>query len=165
MLKAQEVLDDCRLALELLEEEQDIRRWRVLWAGAVALLRAVGHVLIKVDGKADWEIAKLSNQAFAEWKGSSPDHAIFREFIERDRNSILKEYDFRFHPLAEVDIAVAVRLRPVGGGEDIVELQHHKLDENIYRPLLEGFREGDDARDVYQEAIDWWERQLKKIRP
>ena len=46
-----EVLEDCRMALTLLEEERDYRRWRVHWAAAVALVRAVGHVLDKVDGK------------------------------------------------------------------------------------------------------------------
>ena len=46
---ARKVLADCEVALEMLEEEEDEQRWRVLWAGAMALLRAVGHVLQKVD--------------------------------------------------------------------------------------------------------------------
>lgn len=49
--KAREVLDDCRLALSLLEDETDVQRWRIQWAAAVALIGAVGHVLDKVDGE------------------------------------------------------------------------------------------------------------------
>ena len=38
-----------------------------------------------------------------------------------------------------------------------------QLDENIYRPIIDGFREGDDARDVYREALDWWDAELSFI--
>jgi hypothetical protein len=37
------------------------------------------------------------------------------------------------------------------------------LDQNIYRPLMDGFREGEDARDVLSEAIEWWETELAAI--
>jgi len=35
-----------------------------------------------------------------------------------------------------------------------------EIGENIYRPMLDGPWEGDDARDVLIAAIDWWEEQL-----
>jgi hypothetical protein len=37
------------------------------------------------------------------------------------------------------------------------------IGDNIYRPLVDGIREGDDARDVLSEAIDWWEAELRAI--
>jgi hypothetical protein len=49
--RARLVLEDCKLALQLLENETDLRRWRLHWVSAIALIRAVGHVLDKVDGK------------------------------------------------------------------------------------------------------------------
>jgi hypothetical protein len=47
---AQEVLADCKHALDLLEVEEESRpqTFRVLWVAGVALARAVGHVLQKV---------------------------------------------------------------------------------------------------------------------
>lgn len=48
---ARKVLEDCKAALDMLDEEGDEQRWRVLWAGAMALVRAVGHVLQKIDGE------------------------------------------------------------------------------------------------------------------
>ena len=46
---ARRVLADCEVVLEMLDAEREEQRWRVLWVGALALLRAVGHVLRKVD--------------------------------------------------------------------------------------------------------------------
>jgi hypothetical protein len=159
---AREVLDDCRLALAMLEEETDLARWRVHWTGAVALLRAVGHVLDKVDGE-DPLTKRLASQAFKRWKGSAPEHEIFREFIEPERNSVLKEYRFRHHPLDEVQMAVGYTLQNPVTGETVQLGDVLPLGDNIYRPFLEGWREGDDARDVLSEAIDWWEAELSAL--
>ena len=48
--KARQVLDDCELALEFLEQATTDQIWRVHWFAAVALIRTVGDVLDKVDG-------------------------------------------------------------------------------------------------------------------
>lgn len=159
---AREVLDDCRLALAMLEEETDLARWRVHWAAAVALVRAVGHVLDKVDGE-DPLTKRLAAAAFRRWKGSAPEDEIFREFIERERNSILKEYRFRHHPLEEVQMAVGYTLRNPVTGETVQTADVLPLGDNIYRPFLDGWREGDDARDVLFDAISWWEAELSAL--
>ena len=114
-LHAWNVLADCQLALTLLEEETDNQRWRVHWAAAVALVRAVGHVLDKVDGN-DASIKLAAGAAFRRWKGNDPAHAIFRELIERERNNLLKEYRSDVHPLAEVSLAIEFTAVPIGGG-------------------------------------------------
>ena len=159
---ARKVLDDCRLALAMLEEETDLARWRVHWAAAVALVRAVGHVLDKVDGE-DPLTKRLAAEAFKRWKGTAPEHEIFREFIECERNSILKEYRFRHHPLDEVQVAVAYSLQNPVTGETMQMGDVLPLGDNIYRPFLDGWREGDDAQDVLSEAIDWWEAELRAL--
>jgi hypothetical protein len=159
--KAREVLDDCRLALVLLEEERDSQRWRIHWAAAVALIRAVGHVLDKVDGE-NPNVKTAASAAFREWKGTASSHEIFREFIERERNNLLKEYSSAVHPLSEVAIAVELTtLSPDGSPVRLGSVE--QIGENIYRPLLDGPWEGDDARDVLQAAIDWWQQQLDAI--
>ena len=159
---AREVLDDCRLALAMLEEETDLSKWRVHWAAAVALLRAVGHVLDKVDGE-DPLTKRLAGAAFKRWKGPAPEHEIFREFIEPERNTVLKEYRFRHHPLDEVDMAAIFTLQNVETGETMQSGDVFRIGDNIYRPFQEGWREGDDARDVLSEAIDWWEAELSAL--
>lgn len=159
--KAREVLEDCRLALQMLEEETDIQRWRILWAAAAALIRAVGHVLDKVDGR-NPSIKSVGGRFFERWK-HDPCHEIFRDFIERERNSILKEYQSDVHPLEDVSVVLQVHLDPINGGDPKVLAQALDLDDNVYRPMLDGPWEGDDCRDVLREAIDWWSVQLDAI--
>lgn len=158
-MKAREVLADCKLALQLLEEETDLQRWRVHWAAAIALIRAVGHVLDKVDGL-DASIKKAANQRYRLWQSKEPEHEIFREFIDKERNNLLKEYQVNVHPLENVSIAVQTYLRSVTSGETIVVPEVFEIDENIYRPMMNGPWEGHDARDVLSEAITWWEKEL-----
>lgn len=160
---ARNVLDDCRIALSLLEEEVDLQRWRVHWAGAVALTRAVGHVLDKVDGSQNPKIKKAAALAFKGWKGNDPEHAIFREFIDLERNNILKEYRFSHHPLAEVDVEVVCRVQNQLTGHIADAVSVFPIGDNIYRPMLDGFREGDDARDVLSDALDWGDCELMKL--
>jgi hypothetical protein len=127
---------------------------RLHWVAAVALVRAVGHVLDKVDGTSP-AVKSAARAAFTRWKSSAPEHEIFREFIERERNTILKEYEFNLHPGEEVEIAVPVRLQRVSDDAIVDAATIFPLDNNIYRPLMDGVHEGDDARDVLSEAIDW----------
>jgi hypothetical protein len=159
---ARQVLHDCEVALTLLEAEQDLERWRILWAGALALLRAVGHVLQKVDGS-DPVLGAIVAQTYGRWKSQPKKHAIFWEFIEEERNNILKEYRFNVHPLDDVEVAVMLTLRNPETGETRQVPHIVPIGENIYRPLVEGYSEGNDARDVYREALDWWEIQLSAI--
>jgi hypothetical protein len=51
----------------------------------------------------------------------------------------------------------------VGGGPPVRLAHIGEIGENIYRPLLDGPWEGDDARDVLSEAIAWWDGQLTAV--
>ena len=161
--RTREALEDCRLALTMLEEETDLRRWRLIWFGAITLARSVGHVLDKVDAKLDAELNKLSQEAYRRWNSTAPEHEIFREFIDKERNTIVKEYQFNIHPSEEVHVAIMGTYRPVSGGDEIQEADVFPIGDNIYRPILDGYREGDDARDVLSDAIGWWETELQSI--
>ena len=158
---AREVLDDCRLALQMLEGETESRRWRVLWVAAAALVRAVGHVLSKVDGR-DPVVKRVGDQFFENWKRSH-NHRIFRDFIEQERNSILKEYQSSVHPMEKVYITLQTQLVSTIDGSELTISDPIPLDGNVYRPMLDGPWQGDDCRDVLQEAIVWWEQQLDLI--
>ena len=160
---ARQVLSDARLALDMLQAEIDPDRWRVHWAGGVALLRAVGHVLLNVDQRANVELARIADAAHRRWRSADPAHAVYRDFVLEERNSILKEYRSKVHPLDKVPVAIHLTLVKPETGEVRYFDQVADLDENLFRPLLEGYGEGEDARDVFEEAIDWWERELMHI--
>ena len=58
-LRARVVIDDCRVAIETLDECEFGPEWRRSWVTVVALLRAVGHVLQKVDARTDARMAEM----------------------------------------------------------------------------------------------------------
>lgn len=79
--------------------DPDSDDWRVLWLGCLALLRAVGHVLEKVDSGHGQAAKARIKKAWDEWKDvHEKEHGIFRDFIEKERNRLLKEGSFRTEP-------------------------------------------------------------------
>jgi len=154
---ARDVLQDCRVALALLESETRDSEWRVHWVAAVTLLRSVGHVLAKVDGGVNPNVRAAADSLFMEWKGTAPEHEIFREFIEDERNNILKQYSFA---VSEGPVELGIVFGEVDGS---VTTEPVTILENIYRPMSHGFYEGEDGRTLIEMAIDWWEQQLAAI--
>ena len=160
--KARQVLDDCELALEFLEQATTDQIWRVHWFAAVALIRTVGDVLDKVDGLNPKYNGPVKS-AYKAWQVDRQGAKIFWEFIKDQRDKLIHEYDSDAHPTDRVSLSVEMNLLEVGDG---LGRKHHEifeLDENIYRPMLAGPWEGDDARDVLAEAIEWWKVELDKI--
>jgi hypothetical protein len=149
-LTARTVLSDCKNAHALLDDESDTIRFRLFWVAGVALLRAVGHVLQKVDAGQNSAIRLQIEQTYSEWKRDKEGNAIFWEFIEDERNNILKEYAIGF-------LAGPIDVLAQPNGEIF------SLDENLFCPIAEGRYAGEDGRDVMAEAIAWWDQQLNAI--
>ncbi|MCC7703509.1 hypothetical protein IGS59_14765 [Janthinobacterium sp. GW460P] len=154
--KARLVLQDAMFVREKLENELGHIEWRLYWVLAVVLLRAVGHVLDKVDGNDDPAVKREANTLHKSWR-SGDENAIFRDFIERERNSILKEYESE---ITEGPVAIMAHLQQ-HDGFDVV--RQFLLEENIYRPMGAGVFEGEDGRTLLDEAIAWWARQLGEV--
>lgn len=142
-LKARIVLADCRTALDLLQEETRPEVFRLDWVAGVALARAVGHVLQKVDGEHDATIERAVALAYAVWKADKR-----ANFIEEERNQILKEYEFGF---------LAGPIDGVAGGA------LRSLDEHLYCLIADGAFAGEDCRDILDLAMKWWKSQLDRI--
>jgi hypothetical protein len=77
MLRAREVLSDCELALKDFEAAGPTPYWRTRWTALVALLRAVGHVLDKIDAARGGELKEAIAQAWAELNKTNQNHAFF----------------------------------------------------------------------------------------
>jgi hypothetical protein len=149
-LKARTVLNDCKNAHTLLESELDETRFRLIWVAGVALLRAVGHVLQKVDAEHSPALKAEIKQLYEGWKRNKEVNAIFWQFIEDERNNILKEYEVGF----------------LAGPIDVVfdpNAESFAIDENLFAPIAYGLYAGEDGRDVIADAIIWWEVQLALI--
>lgn len=147
---ARKILEDCRYAHELLELEEEERKFRLLWVSCSSLLRAVGHVLHKVDGARNIEFKKAIDVWWKELNNNKNKHPIFFEFIVIERNNILKEYEIGMFS-GEIDVLVS------STGESF------SLSETAFCPMSYGKFAGEDCRDIANEAIKWWEFQLDAI--
>lgn len=147
-MKARSVLEDCKHALNLLQEEQHPDTFRILWVAGIALARAVGHVLQKVDGEQSEAMKLAIASAYSSWKSDRAGNAIFWDFIEQERNQVLKQYEVVFF---------AGPVNVVASGEI------HTLGEHLFCPITDGKFAGEDCRDLLEQAIEWWEWQLNDI--
>jgi hypothetical protein len=149
-LRARQVLDDCRHAASLLDAAEDPATRRVLWVATTALLRAVGHVLRNVDGRGDPDYAHAISEHWAAIEIERPRHPPFWEFIEPERNAVLKEYALGFDE-GGIDL--------VFGRPEAPELT--RLPPDVFLPSTRV--DGEDARELVKEAIEWWEYQLVRV--
>src|SRR4051794_7543117 len=94
-LRAQLVLNDCKLALERLEGSQDETERRLLWVLCCALLKSVAHVLHDHDAKSgDAALSDVINKWWDEASHNKHGYPILWEFIDKERHNILKRYEF-----------------------------------------------------------------------
>lgn len=155
---AREVLEDCRGALTELSDGVHGRQWRRRWLVAVVLLRAVNHVLDKVDGESTPAYRAAVSKWWTRMKTTKPDPAIYWQFIEDERNNIIKQYR------TVAGQGVTVRL----GG---IELNLHTGEQSADPPgpaiyhytINSGPFAGREQRSLLAEAIAWWERELDTI--
>ena len=151
---ARETLEDCRGALIELVDGIQGREWRRKWILSVVLLRAVGHVLHKVDRERSPAYRLAVDTWWSGLKESKPAPAIFWSLIDKERNSILKEYR------TTVGQGVTIQLSGVSTGKQKSEppnpaKYHYTFNSGPYKDR--------DQRDVISEAIVWWEAQLNSI--
>lgn len=166
-LKAELVVKDCAHALSKYDQTLQGVELRLSWWNIISLLRAVGHVLDKVDSKASLRHAQIIKQEFQTLKESKPEPAIFWLFIDSERNRFLKEYDHSIRrqvsenpPLGKAGFKVSVHL------DNIVGPPIGYSGDNLYIEsfIKEGPYKDRNELEVAKEAKDWWVSYLEKIK-
>ena len=155
---ARYVLADCRSAVAELVDGVQGSAWRRNWVLSVVLLRTVGHVLANVDSARSENLRRAIEEWWGQLRATKPEPAVFWQFIENDRNLVLKEYQIN----VEYGITLRIPLRhffPAPGDEEPLA---PATTEYRYE-VASGPYKGDDQRTVLREAIAWWEVQLSKI--
>lgn len=119
---------------DVADGNEELSEWRLNWVAGITLLRTIGHVLDKMDSKISQQHSIIIK---GWWQGVKSDRAnshIFWDFIEKERNNLLKTYSFD--------------ARFVLHGEE--------------GPCIE-FGDGEDAFELFRQAIYWWRYQLMDI--
>ncbi|WP_152659199.1 hypothetical protein [Gluconobacter oxydans] len=118
---------------DVTDGDVELPEWRLFWVAGVALLRAVGHVLAKVDAKVSPSHTEVIDSLWRRLKTDRKESMIFWDFIEKERNNLLKTYSF----------GPRLALTPEGA-------------------CIE-FRDGSDAFELYRQAVYWWRHQLMEL--
>jgi hypothetical protein len=155
-VKAREALEWCRYGHRKMRSNPTmgpdwVLDWVLIWAGTIALLRAVGHALVNEDAEIDARMKKAQRAWWDTLKATKPNPSIFWEFIERDRNLLLKEAELTVEP-------------SVSGGTIPRHAPQPPQPPPIYNYKMKSGRfAGQDPRDLVRDAIKWWEEQLDDI--
>ena len=164
---ARDVLNDCWEALRELREDPLGQTWRIRWVGSLALLRTVREVLTNVDAKTKPYLKPGIDKWYARMGETKPD--IYWNFIMKDTNNILHEY--RFSAMQLVTFSVAgeeykglrtVKTSATSPAPPTTPLEGERIAEQTYL-MKDGPFEGQDQRDVVEEAINWWKEQIDEI--
>jgi len=138
-LKAWEPFWDCVGILfhfqnsDIVDGDEELPEWRLHWVSGLALLRTVGHVLAKVDARDSPAHGEAVNGLWSKLKADKQSAAIFWEFIEEERNNLLKTYTFGA-----------------------------KLSSDADGYFIE-FADGQDAFQLFREAVYWWRHHLELL--
>ena len=164
--RSRAILHDCRHLLAELRQNPSEASWRTRWFATVIMLRAVGHVLEhEIKNSNDAEPQKIAQRWWKNLAQTGPEPAIFWQFIYDDRNALLKQYSFSASPSPRHMTAAASRARRARANTitGFTPLGVDVFDETpSYEMVLSPFT-GRDARDVIEDAILWWDRQLHGI--
>jgi hypothetical protein len=134
---ARKALKSLELAHDMLKEQPDPERFNVVYLSCLVLCRSIGHVLQKVDAVESKRHRSAIESAYRRWKSSDHDQRIFKNFIEENRNELIKESNFKYEIISSFPYALAV------------------LNEELL-----GYDYPVDAIGI---CINWWHVQLREI--
>jgi hypothetical protein len=136
--------------------------WIVKWAATLTFIRTVGEALKNVDAQKYPAIGKARQR----WKQSrDPDGLpIYNSFIKGDSNRLLHQANVDAGQSAMVFIQ-GVSATGRAGGEDTApnRAEVHPPPPLFTYHMNGGPFDGRDPRDIFQEAVDWWQQQIEDI--
>lgn len=156
-LYARQVLDDCRHALSELNTLPMGKEWRIRWAAIHGLLMTVNDVLKDHDIELS-DAHKIAINKVYQTKVKGKNIPIYIEFINNGRNALLHEYKF------DAGQNIVVNPGTIHADLSTGKQRSATYPDNVdYTITGEGPYKCRDARELAQEAIDWWEECIKEI--
>ena len=160
---SREVLECCEYLLTELRSKPKGIAWQAKLRATIALLRSVGHTL-ESESKAN----KFFETAVKQWwtyiKKSKPKPEIFWQFIENDRNLILKKGKLRARQSAGIITLPGAAVTAVVAGQVPPPPPPPQYAKAIYSYRMnDGPFSGRDPHDLVEEAILWWRKELEAI--
>lgn len=154
-LSSYRACSDCQYAIQKLKNKPiNISDWKIEWAGICSILKASIHLMRKKDAKSCMP-ALLKKELISVWErlgANKEQYPLFWNFIDKERNNILKEYEFSAYQVllsSDGTIKTNYSLLSILSEEEKMTLQIHR-----------GYYAGRFALDVAEEAANWVEETL-----
>jgi hypothetical protein len=128
--------------------------WKVIWIGACTLLRT-SIELFQVDAKSCIN-QRIGEQLNAEWqsiKKNKVEHPIFWEFLRKERNNIIHEYEWSAY-------SVWMDKEGVELPDRIALLNLKPKDAEAVLVMRGGIYEGRDSLELLKESAEWVEARI-----
>ncbi len=119
---------------DVADGDDELPEWRLYWVAGISLLRTIGHVLAKVDAKNSPRHSEIISDFWRRLLSERMEHEIFWEFVEKERNNLLKTYQF---------------------GAKLC-----KSSDGYYVATADG----QDAFQLFRHAVYWWRKQLMDLK-
>ncbi len=165
-LRADLLINDCERAINKHTESLQAEDFRLSWFSIICLLRAIGHVLDKVDSNISPELKKVINRKFEELKRSKPRPELYWSFIELERNRFLKEYehgikrDITFKGTVVDGKQILMKI-DVGNSQNSIIGSPHQPFRSV---ISSGVFAGRPEKEVAIEALKWWKEYIAEIK-
>ncbi len=157
------VLQDAKFAIAAHTDTLQSEGFRISWISIVTLLRAVGHVLEKVDADTSPAMRAVITKKWKQLNQTKPSPEIFWGFIEEERNRFLKNYKHGIvrelvisGPIMD-EVQTTLRINVGDGGGEIGS------GKNLRSFISSGPFAGKSEREVAWQAYDWWDSYLNEI--
>jgi hypothetical protein len=158
-----EVVKRCEFFRARLWENPVGVAWQAQFSGCVALLRSVGHVMDRVDAVSSEGLTRNATKWWKELNASKPEPRIFWEFIDKERNLILKESEIRAGQSVTGVLTGVQAQALVAGQKPVPPLVETPPRAEYSYQMNEGYYVGRDPRELIDEAIAWWHRQIQVL--
>lgn len=161
------VLQDVEHAIGMHSSDLSAEEFRISWFSIIGLLRAVGHVLDKVDAPTSPEMRQAVSDHWVQLKATKPEPHIFWGFIDSERNRFLKSYEHSVNRGFDLPVRTSTGAL-TNATTRIVTSRSHGIDTRGSSVRLTSFLDGGafagkDELDVAKQSVNWWRRYLDSI--
>ena len=128
-------------------------------------MRSVGYVLKNIDTQASASHKAVIESEYKRLQSTKPVPEIYWEFIDRERNLVVKEYLFADRLIGATAVTSVTYLDP-----DTGKIETFKFDQIVdnFEVYSKSFRDGPfkgrAKLDVVDEAIAWWATYLRGLQ-
>lgn len=131
--------------------------WKVIWIGACTLLRT-SIDLFQIDAKSciNWRIREEIRSEWASIKKEKDKHPIFWEFLRKERNNIIHEYEWAAY---EVWMEQDGTVRPAR----MSLLDIKPQDARSVLIMRGGYYKNRNSLDLLKESAEWVESRIFEV--